>query len=118
MPAVSKAQQRLMAQAHEVRKYLDTNGKEGTDPDTIDSDYRDEIVRLAKDMKKADLRSFASTSRAKLPDRVPENNTTATVGSVNGMGPSTFPQGDSPGSGLLMGFKDFVRKRRRRKKQW
>jgi ribosomal protein S27AE len=86
--------------------------------DTIDSDYRDEIVRLAKDMKKADLRSFASTSRAKLPDRVPENNTTATVGSVNGMGPSTFPQGDSPGSGLLMGFKDFVRKRRRRKKQW
>lgn len=116
MPAVSKSQQRLMAQALEVRKFLDSGGRQGTDPDTVDGDYRAEIVKLAKDMDKADLEGFARTSHERLQDRVPENNPTATVDSVNGMGPNTFPRGDSPGSGIL-GFKDFVKLRRRRRKK-
>lgn len=116
MPAVSKSQQRLMAQALEVRRFIDSEGREGTDPLGIDPDFRAEILSLAKEMKKSDLSGFASTSRTPLPEKVPENNTAATVDSVNGMGPNTFPQGDAPGSGL-MGFKDFVRRRRRRRKK-
>ena len=33
MPALSKTQQRLMGQAYGVRKFMDTNGKDGIDPD-------------------------------------------------------------------------------------
>lgn len=117
MPAVSKSQQRLMAQALEVRRFTDSGGRTGTDPETIDADYRAEIVKLSKEMDKADLEGFARTSHEKLQDKVPENNTAATVDSVNGMGPSTFPRGGAPGSGILMGFKDFVKLRRRRRKK-
>ena len=38
MPATSIAQQRLMAQAHGVRLFLDSKGKEGIDPKTLNKD--------------------------------------------------------------------------------
>lgn len=96
MPAVSISQQRLMAQAYEVRKFLDSKGKEGMNPKSINSEYREEIVNLAKSMKKKDLEDFAKTKHKNLPNRiikdsVDENSTVATVSSVNGMGNSTFP---------------------------
>ena len=58
MPALSKTQQRLMGQAYGVRKFMDTKGKEGIDPDTIDSKYREEIVDIAKGMKKKPLKTL------------------------------------------------------------
>jgi len=72
MPAVSKTQQRLMGQAYGVRKFMDTNGKDGIDPDSIKSAYRETIVELANNMKKKSLKDFASTKHNKLPEEVEE----------------------------------------------
>jgi hypothetical protein len=109
MPATSIAQQRLMGQAHGVRLFLDSKGKEGIDPKTLNKDYRDEIVDLAKSMDPKDLKDFAETKHKGLPKRViKENATMATPASVNGMGAVSLPgnpgtQADfisqTPGSG-------------------
>ena len=72
MPAVSKTQQRLMGLAYGVRKFMDTNGKDGIDPDSIKSAYRETIVELASNMKKKSLKDFASTKHNKLPEEVEE----------------------------------------------
>lgn len=65
MPAKSKAQQRLMAQAYGVKK-----GEISLDD--VDPDYRDEIEKLANQMSLEDLKDFAETSHEDLPDKVEE----------------------------------------------
>lgn len=70
--SLSKSQQRLMGQAYGVRKFMDTNGKDGIDPDSIKSAYRQTIVELASNMKKKSLKDFASTKHNKLPEEVEE----------------------------------------------
>ena len=72
MPAVSRTQQRLMGQAHGVRKWMDTDGKEGINPRKIDSAYRETIVEIAKNMKKKDLKDYASTKHKNLPEEIEE----------------------------------------------
>lgn len=110
MPAASKSQQRLMGQAYAVRKFLDGD-RDGLDPKDVDPKYREEIVRLAKDMKKKDLEDFAKTKHEKgMPDRVEENSPTATVHNVNGIGAHVFPRGDSTGSGILLPFAEWKAK--------
>jgi hypothetical protein len=74
MPSVSQSQQKLMAQAYQVRKWKDSNGKEGTDPASIEKEYRDQIVSLADSMTKDQLKDFAETKIKKLP-KVKENLT-------------------------------------------
>jgi hypothetical protein len=97
MPATSIAQQRLMAQAHGVRLFLDSKGGEGIDPKTLNKDYREEIVDLAKSMDPKDLKDFAETKHEGLPKRIlkkesiEENATMATPTSVNGMGSVSLP---------------------------
>lgn len=97
MPSTSIAQQRLMGQAHGVRLFLDSKGKEGIDPKTLNKDYRDEIVNLAKSMDPKDLEDFAKTKHEGLPKRIlkkesiEENATMATPASVNGMGSVSLP---------------------------
>lgn len=73
MPAVSRTQQRLMGQAHGVRKFWDTDGKEGLNPRKIDSAYRDTIVEIAKNMKKKSLKDYASTKHDNLPEEIEES---------------------------------------------
>jgi hypothetical protein len=73
MPAVSRTQQRLMGQAHGVRKFWDTNGKEGLNPKKIESAYRETIVEIAKNMKKKALEDYASTKHKNLPEEVEES---------------------------------------------
>lgn len=104
--------------------FLDGDKVKGTDPSDIDPDYRDEIVSLAKEMSKADLRDYARTGLAGLPERVGENNANSTVGSVNGMGACSFPSGQVSGSGdaapSLMRFAEFgeyISKRVRKRKK-
>ncbi len=86
-----------MGQAHSVRQFLDSKGSEGLDPKTLDKDYREEIINLAKSMSAKDLEDFAKTKHKDLPKRilkkesVIENSTVATLGSVNGMGTPLFP---------------------------
>jgi hypothetical protein len=122
MPAVSRSQQRLMAQAREVRRHIDSGGKEGTAPKDLDPAYRERIVKLARDMDPSDLESFARTSHKDLPDRkVKEDNGYSTVSNVNGMGDNAFPTSTRTGSGIIgtrfMRFQDYVGRRGRRKKK-
>lgn len=61
MPAKSKAQQRLMGQAYAVKK-----GE--LDPKDIDSEWRDEIVKLADSMTLKQLKDFAKTPHKDLKE--------------------------------------------------
>ena len=70
--SLSKSQQRLMGQAHGVRKFMDTKGKEGLDPSDIDSEYREDIVNIAKNMKKKALKDYAETKHKNIPEEVEE----------------------------------------------
>lgn len=70
MPAKSRTQQRLMAQAHGVRKFMDTKGKSGIDPKDIKSKYRETIVDLANKMTKKSLKDYASTKHEDIPEMV------------------------------------------------
>lgn len=72
MPAVSRTQQRLMGQAYGVRKWMDSNGKDGLNPRRIDSAYRETIVELANNMKKKSLKDFAETKHKNIPEEVEE----------------------------------------------
>jgi hypothetical protein len=93
MPAVSKSQQRLMAQAYGVKKG-DINPKE------LNPEYRKQIEDLAKSMTLKQLKDYAETEHKNLPNEViKENSPIATLSSVNGMGPLSLPVGDKPGSG-------------------
>jgi len=74
MPAVSKTQQRLMGQVYGVRKWIDTNGEKGLDPEDVNPEYREKIVDMAKGWgKKKSLKDFASTKHNKLPEEVEES---------------------------------------------
>lgn len=81
--SVSKSQQRLMGQAYGVRKWMDTNGKDGLDPDTITSKYRETIVELAKNMKKKSLKDFAETKHDKIPEEVEEGKIPNIISQLN-----------------------------------
>jgi hypothetical protein len=86
MPAVSQSQQKLMAQAYQVKKFKLSGGDEGTDPKEIDTEYRDQISDLADSMSKAELKRFAETKIKDLPKKKVKENLT---GFLSG-GP--FPQ--------------------------
>jgi hypothetical protein len=97
MPATSKSQQRLMAQAYGVKSG-------DIDPKDLNPDYKEQIIDLAKSMTLKQLKDYAETSHEDLPQKVKkesvnENSPLATASSVNGMGPLTLPVGDKPGSG-------------------
>lgn len=83
MPAVSRTQQRLMGQAHGVRKWMDTKGKEGLDPKKIDSAYRETIVDIANSMNKKALKDFAETKHKKLPEEIDEDKISTIIPHLN-----------------------------------
>ena len=67
MPAVSQAQQALMAQAYGI--------KTGSlKPGDLNPEYKDQIVSLAKKMTKKELEKYASTKRKGLPHHVNEED--------------------------------------------
>lgn len=111
MPAVSRTQQRLMGQAHGVRKFMDTNGKEGIDPDDIKSAYRDTIVSIAKNMKKKDLKDYASTKHKNIPEEVEE-------GEIPTIIPHLSPESNKPSKSKtrkmqnLSDYREFINKRK------
>lgn len=94
MPAVSPEQQRLFGQAYAIK-----TGK--MEPEDLNPEYRDQIVKLADSMTKKDLEDFAKTKHAKMKKEskqipmfsefIEENSSVATVGSVNGMGAPALP---------------------------
>src|SRR5690606_4589961 len=66
MPAKSKAQQRLMAQAYALKK-----GE--LELKDINPEYRDKIKDLADSMSDKDLKDYAETDTKDLPDNVEED---------------------------------------------
>jgi hypothetical protein len=69
MPAVSKSQRRIMAQAYAI--------KTGSlSPSDLDPRYRKSIVSLSKKMSEKQLRDYSETSEKKLPNEVDESITT------------------------------------------
>lgn len=64
--SVSKAQQRMMGQAYALKKG-------DIKLSDIDSDYQDQIKKLADDMSLKDLEKFAKTKHDDLPDKVEES---------------------------------------------
>lgn len=73
--SVSRSQQRLMGQVYGVRKWYDSHGKEGLNPKDIEGEYREKIVKMAKDWdKKKDLKDYASTKHKGLPEIKEENS--------------------------------------------
>lgn len=67
MPAKSKSQQRLMGMAYAVAKFLNGDGT-GLDPDELDPNYKDEILKLANSIDMKSLKDFAKTPHKKLPE--------------------------------------------------
>ena len=97
MPAVSKKQQRIMGQAHGVRKFMDSKGKEGLDPKDIDNRYREIIMEIAKKMSKKALSDYAKTKHTKLPDVVESSNTEeGNPGEVPTVYPYLNPEANKP----------------------
>ncbi len=67
MPAVSQAQQALMAQAYGI--------KTGSlKPSDLNPKYKDEIVSLSKKMTRKELEKYASTKTKGLPHHVNEED--------------------------------------------
>lgn len=100
MPAVSVAQQRLMAQAYAVKIGELAQSK-------INPKYRDEIVRLSKSMTEEELKAFASTkyknTKNKLPDHVDEMDLPI---SLEPVGSPTIPKFQPRGPGKIVPFLD------------
>jgi hypothetical protein len=96
MPAVTKSQQRLMGQAYQVRKWMDSDGKDGIDPNTIESEYRKDIVRIAKDMSKKSLKDFASTEHKGLKEEEDYTPSEGNPGEVPTLYPYLKPESNKP----------------------
>jgi|694.fasta_scaffold147871_5 hypothetical protein len=119
MPAVSRSQQRLMGQVYGVRKFMDTDGKEGLDPNDVNPEYRDKIVSMAKEWdKKKSLKSYASTKHKKLPE-VKEGSETppGNPGEVPTLYPYLKPESNKPRKKSiaskmqnLSDYRDFIKK--------
>jgi len=94
MPAVSIAQQRLMAQAYALKIGEISASK-------LNPKYRDEIVKLSKNMTEKELKAYASTKYKKLPDHVDEMDTPVILEPVAS---STIPKFQPKGPGNIVPF--------------
>lgn len=61
MPAVSKSQQRLFGIAYAVSKFKETDGEEGLDPNDLNSEYSEQIMKLVNSLDIEELKKFAKT---------------------------------------------------------
>lgn len=68
MPAVSKSQQRLFGIAYAVSKYKETDGEEGLDPNDLNSEYSEQIMKLVNSLDIDELKKFAKTKTKDLPN--------------------------------------------------
>jgi len=120
MPSVTKSQQRLMGQAYGVRKWMDSDGKTGIDPNTIESEYRKEIMDIAKNMSKKSLKDFASTKHKGLKEEEMSSSTEeGNPGDVPTLYPYLKPESNKPKkqSGLsklqnLSDYREFISKKK------
>jgi hypothetical protein len=111
MPSVSIAQQRLMAQAYAVKI-----GE--LSPSKLNPKYRDEIVKLSKNMTEKELKAFASTkyknTKKKLPDHVNEEDMPISLEPVSSAG---IPKFQPKGPGKIVPYLDTDSKQTKKGKK-
>ena len=108
MPAVTPSQQRLFAQAYEIKI-----GE--LDPSDLNPKYRDEIVDLSKRMTKRQLKDFASTKYKDMK----EGEQLGKVGDIEigGVKSNNIPVFNPKGPGKIIPFLDPDAKQKKKGKR-
>jgi hypothetical protein len=110
MPAVSTAQQRLMAQAYGI--------KIGSiNPSDLDPKYKKEILRLADNMTEKELEKYASTKHKNLPHHVHEEVMGDMPVSLEPVGSDKIPTFQPKGPGKIVPFLDPESKQKKKGKK-
>ncbi len=99
MPAVSTAQQRLMAQAYAIKI-----GE--MDPSDLNPKYKKAILNLADSMTKKELEKYASTKHKNLPHHVNEEVMGDMPVSLEPVGSDKIPTFQPKGPGKIVPFLD------------
>ena len=103
MPAVSTAQQRLMAQAYAIKSGA-------MEPSDLNPKYKKAIMNLADSMTKKELQKYASTKHKSLPHHVDEDVNEEVIGdmpvSLEPVGSDKIPSFQPKGPGKIVPFLD------------
>jgi hypothetical protein len=110
MPAVSTAQQRLMAQAYGIKVGA-------IDPSDLNPKYRKSIMNLADSMTKKELQKYASTKHKNLPHHVDEEISEEISVSLEPIGSSEIPTFNPKGPGKVVPFLDPEAKQKKKGKR-
>lgn len=113
MPAVSTAQQRLMAIAYAIKV-----GE--MEPSDLNPKYKKAIMNLADSMAKKELQKYASTKHKNLPHYVDEDVNEEVIGdmpvSLEPVGSDNIPTFQPKGPGKVVPFLDPESKQKKRGK--
>ena len=113
MPAVSVAQQRLMAIAYAIKVGA-------TEPSDLNPKYKKAIMNLADSMTKKELQKYASTKHKNLPHYVDEDVNEEVIGdmpvSLEPVGSDNIPTFQPKGPGKVVPFLDPESKQKKRGK--
>ena len=114
MPAVSVAQQRLMAIAYAIKVGA-------TEPSDLNPKYKKSIMNLADSMTKKELQKYASTKHKNLPHYVDEDVNEEVIGdmpvSLEPVGSDKLPSFHPKGPGKVVPFLDPESKQKKRGKK-
>jgi hypothetical protein len=114
MPAISIAQQRLMAQAYAIKAGA-------MEPSELNPKYKKAIMNLADSMTKQELKKYASTKHKGLPQHVEEDLNEEVIGdmpvSLEPVGSDKIPMFQPKGPGKIVPFLDPDSKQKKKGKK-
>jgi len=110
MPAVSTAQQRLMAQAYAIKVGA-------IEPSDLNPKYKKVITNLADSMTKKELQKYASTKHKNLPHHVDEEVIGDMPVSLEPIGSDNIPTFHPKGPGKIVPFLDPDSKQKKKGKK-
>ena len=110
MPALSTAQQRLMAQAYAIKVGA-------IEPSDLNPKYKKAITNLADSMTKKELQKYASTKHKNLPHHVDEEVIGDMPVSLEPIGSDNIPTFHPKGPGKIVPFLDPDSKQKKKGKK-
>ena len=110
MPAISTAQQRLMAQAYAIKVGA-------IEPSDLNPKYKKAIMNLADSMTKKELQKYASTKHKNLPHHVDEEVIGDMPVSLEPIGSDNIPTFHPKGPGKIVPFLDPDSKQKKKGKK-
>jgi|APGre2960657404_1045060.scaffolds.fasta_scaffold08001_6 hypothetical protein len=110
MPALSTAQQRLMAQAYAIKVGA-------IEPSDLNPKYKKVITNLADSMTKKELQKYASTKHKNLPHHVDEEVIGDMPVSLEPIGSDNIPTFHPKGPGKIVPFLDPDSKQKKKGKK-